>query len=61
MINLFLLCYGTLQIKSIRRQISSLTPGLDSNDAHIRANAQAEINRLRQEGNNICAGLSIRL
>ncbi|KAE8100076.1 hypothetical protein FH972_018005 [Carpinus fangiana] len=44
------------KVKSIQRQISSLTASLDSNNAEARANAQAEIDRLQRELTNVCAG-----
>jgi multidrug resistance efflux pump len=47
---------GLMQVKSIQRQISSLTASLDSNNAEARANAQAEIDRLQRELTNVCAG-----
>jgi hypothetical protein len=52
-------CWWT-QVKSIQRQISSLTASLDSNNAEARANAQAEIDRLQQELTNVCAGVVSR-
>ncbi|PON95959.1 RWP-RK domain containing protein [Trema orientale] len=47
------------KIRSIKRQISSLRPNLESNDAAVREQAQAEIDRLRQEATNICAGVDV--
>jgi len=49
------LCRGLNRfwLKRILRQISSLRPSLDLNDAEARAKAQAEINGLQQELTNV--------
>lgn len=42
------------QIKSLERQIQTVTPRLNSNDPEERANAEAEIERLRREIDTAC-------
>lgn len=46
-----------MQIKSIQRRMSLISDRLRSNDAEERANAQIEIQRLREEMADACAGL----
>lgn len=59
-LNIITCIYWWMQVKSIQRQISSFTASLDSNNAEARANAQAEIDRLQHELNNVCAGVVSR-
>ncbi|XP_030502940.1 uncharacterized protein LOC115718120 [Cannabis sativa] len=47
------------KIRSITRKIESLRPSLESYNAEIRAQAQAEIDQLRQEAISICGGVDV--
>lgn len=53
--------HACMQVKSLQKQISGLRASLPSNiNAEARANAQVEIDRLEQELNNVCRGVSLQ-
>lgn len=51
------LIFVHMQIKSIRRKVKKLTPKLDSDDAEERLSAQAQMEKLRDEWSEACAGI----